>query len=490
MQCINCGSESAEFRVDGGTLCEECFHAEYFVCSDCEKTCIKEDNDSYTICNSCDENYVTCVRCSNRVHVDDETCVDEESYCSSCANDCTFCCNECGEVYHDDNGNCSNRGTVCDDCFQEFICCDRCGGYFHDNDINRAYDEEDEDEDGDYEYLCNNCHSDDDKTIHEHSYKPRALFKGDIGTDGIYMGIELEVDKGGCNADKGQRVLNVANESTENVYLKKDGSLNSGFEIVSHPMTLDYHLNTMPWDDVLTKLQGLGYTSHDAGTCGLHIHVGREQLGKSFEEQDLTIMNILYFIEHFWNELISFTRRTENTIRQWANRFNYSFSNLETKDKVAWSKNLLNAANNADRYVCLNLQNSRTIEFRIFRGTLNKVSFKATLQFTHLLVKFCRDNTFETVSEITWDNFMYSIIGKYDELDKYLEGRKLIFHDIIKIEDDLYSQEDRLSYEVSCTTFSQPFSIMDILGDTLASNGLNGDSLDGLFDSTVSGIDY
>jgi len=38
-----------------------------------------------------------------------------------------------------------------------------------------------------------------------------------------------------------------------NAYCKHDGSLNDGFEIVTHPMTLDYHLHRMPWEELLEK---------------------------------------------------------------------------------------------------------------------------------------------------------------------------------------------------------------------------------------------
>ena len=46
-------------------------------------------------------------------------------------------------------------------------------------------------------------------------------------------------------------------------------------ELVTHPMTLEYHLNEMPWEEVLRKAQSMGYLSHAAGTCGLHVHISR-----------------------------------------------------------------------------------------------------------------------------------------------------------------------------------------------------------------------
>ena len=43
-----------------------------------------------------------------------------------------------------------------------------------------------------------------------------------------------------------QKLLDIANKNAENLYIKTDGSLNEGLELVTHPMTLEYHLNEMP----------------------------------------------------------------------------------------------------------------------------------------------------------------------------------------------------------------------------------------------------
>ena len=74
---------------------------------------------------------------------------------------------------------------------------------------------------------------------------------------------------------------------------------------VTHPMTLDYHINQMPWRSILNKAVAKGYLSHQAGTCGLHVHISRNALGANYEEQEATIAKILYFYEKFWNEILT-----------------------------------------------------------------------------------------------------------------------------------------------------------------------------------------
>ena len=96
--------------------------------------------------------------------------------------------------------------------------------------------------------------------------------------------------------------LDIANAQIENVYCKHDGSLDDGFEIVTHPMSLEYHINEMPWCEVLGKAQQLGYRSHQANTCGLHVHVSRKAFGETEVLQDAAIARVLFFIEKHWNE--------------------------------------------------------------------------------------------------------------------------------------------------------------------------------------------
>ena len=151
-----------------------------------------------------------------------------------------------------------------------------------------------------------------DEIIHDYYYKPEPIFYGDGPR---YLGVELELDDGGENEFCASKLLDIANAQKEHMYIKHDGSLDDGFECVTHPMTLDYHINQMPWRAILNKAVAKGYLSHQAGTCGLHVHISRNALGANYEEQEATIAKILYFYEKFWNEILTFSRRTESTSR-------------------------------------------------------------------------------------------------------------------------------------------------------------------------------
>ena len=133
-----------------------------------------------------------------------------------------------------------------------------------------------------------------------------------------YFGVELEIDGAGEDSYNAEQVLKLANRGDEYIYCKHDGSLDEGFEIVTHPMTLDFQERSMPWLDLVRKAVSMGYTSHQANTCGLHVHVSRTAFGDYEDQQDAVIARILYFFEKHWEELLKFSRRTENQLQRWA----------------------------------------------------------------------------------------------------------------------------------------------------------------------------
>ena len=59
-----------------------------------------------------------------------------------------------------------------------------------------------------------------------------------------YFGVELELDEAGEDNENAQELLDIVNSNRyeeEHMYAKHDGSLTEGFELVTHPMSLNYH---------------------------------------------------------------------------------------------------------------------------------------------------------------------------------------------------------------------------------------------------------
>ncbi len=230
-----------------------------------------------------------------------------------------------------------------------------------------------------------------------------------------HFGVELEIDGGGTDRYNAEKLLNIANDDAENLYIKTDGSLDEGLELVTHPMTLTYRLNEMPWAAVLHKAQEMDYLSHAAGTCGLHVHISRLAFGCTYEQQEASIARLLYFVEKFWAELLRFSRRTQSQMNRWAARYGMK---LTPTDQMCHAKNSC-----ARRYTAVNLTNSDTVEIRMFRGTLKLNTLKATLQMVNHLVEVAVSMSDCQVQDMSWFDFLDEI--KKPELIQYLKERRL-----------------------------------------------------------------
>lgn len=167
-------------------------------------------------------------------------------------------------------------------------------------------------------------------------------------------------------------MLSITNREQDRLYIKHDGSLDEGFELVTHPMSLSYHCKKLPWQAMLDTLVDMGYRSHQTGTCGLHCHVNRNAFGETEAEQEAAIARILFFVERNWTELLNFSRRTMRQLERWASRYGYKDQPKEILDHAK--------KGGMGRYACVNLCNANTIEFRLFRGTLKYNTLIATLQ--------------------------------------------------------------------------------------------------------------
>ena len=184
-----------------------------------------------------------CANCGAEHSIEDMYQVEGDWLCEDCADRLTVICDHCAERFYEENIIEDDTHTLCDHCFDEYyVRCDDCGRIIH---RDRAY------WDGDDNAYCASCWDEHCEVIHEYSYTPDLVFHG----KGLrHFGVELEIDDGGTVNSNAQKLLDIANKDAENLYIKTDGSLDEGLELVTHPMTLEYHLNEMPWAEVLRKI--------------------------------------------------------------------------------------------------------------------------------------------------------------------------------------------------------------------------------------------
>jgi formylmethanofuran dehydrogenase subunit E len=365
-------------------------------------------NGSY-YCGDCWEEYTVCDRCDDLVPRRYATLIHgiDEVWCEYCTDNYAAPCDHCGGYFRRYDLNNDYGDHYCDSCFSEYYFrCDGCGHIYSRYDINGHNGLD----------FCNDCYRDitREEVIHDYSFKPDPQFFGYYGSFGKYFGIELEIDRGGENPDNAEKLISIMPE--ELIYCKHDGSLNRGFEIVTHPMSYDYLLrHKEDFTQMLEEALLMGYRSHDAETCGLHIHVSRDYFGGEAGE-----LKALYFFEKFWNKIIKFSRRTQEQADRWAARY------CQHHDELKDTDGLYQKAKYSGRYHAINLENRNTLEFRIFRGTLNSTTFFATVQFIEYLTNYLQEITLERLQVLTWTEFVESIPAIiYPELVTYLDARGL-----------------------------------------------------------------
>ena len=360
------------------------------------------------------EEKLLCSVCGVHLTENETHSFNDEIFCEDCLNEKTVVCEHCGIRIKTCDAYGGYDHNLCRDCYNNYYCnCENCGILIANDD---AYYLNDDD---DYPY-CSHCY---DKIINRaiknYGYKPETLFYGD---GNLFYGIELEIDKGGEDDDNAREICDIANKGGEKIYCKHDGSIDSGFEIVSHAASAEYHLNTFPWRNILSKAIELGYCSHNTRTCGLHIHASRAAFGDSYEKQEEAIGRIVHFVELHWNEILKFTRRTEENISKWAGRYGIS---TRAKDTYKNAKD-----NNLGRYVAVNLENYNTIEFRLFRGTLLYSTFAATLQFVDEICNMAIALTDKQVEDMSWSDFVMRIPQEKKELIEYLKTKRLYVNEL------------------------------------------------------------
>ena len=366
-----------------------------------------------------EENKIICSHCGAEITDDDYSMVNGQIVCSECVEQHTTICDRCGAIIWTSESYGDDYTTLCHHCYQNhYTRCSICNLLLHEDDCYNLNGED----------LCNDCYHDEvDKcrNIHDYNYKPEPIFYGDSSR---YFGVELEIDGAGKDDDNAKELLRIANSdnNSERVYIKGDGSLDDGMEIISHPMSLEYH-KQFCWDEIMKKAVSLGYRSHQTSTCGLHIHVNRDSFGDSRDEQDEVISRILYFVETHWNEMLKFSRRSEYSMNRWAARYGFEKTGREILDKAK--------KGSYGRYTAVNLCNYSTIEFRMFRGTLKYNTLIAALELVNAICDIAVGMSDEGLQKLSWSEFVSNI--KELELIQCLKERNLYINESVEETEDL-----------------------------------------------------
>lgn len=273
--------------------------------------------------------------------------------------------------------------------------------------------------------------------IHNYSYKPEPEigYKNDRESrEHLTFGVELECEprrSGAPKMDADELSDRIDEIAGDRVYCKSDCSLSHGLEIVTHPGTLAHHMYVMHWRQIQRTCEKAGFRSHDTENSGLHVHVGRAQLGSTDAERDETIRKVQVLFVMYTAELTRFSRRARSRLDQWApfRSFGTSPESIRATDGDAlalWAGSAVptHAYDHEDRYTAVNVLNRATVEIRIFRGTLKRDTLIAAIQLVSNICEYAMSHTWDELRASTWADVA---AGKpYKELVGYMIARGLL----------------------------------------------------------------
>lgn len=341
-----------------------------YKCTSCDLELTEDSkyttDEGETVCTDCVR---ICEKCEIVGQEHDDWCYVDNSmmWCDNCTSSYAHWCDDCDTYFTGVNYGAEDTGmTFCEGCFERSCSyCELCDAYYYDG-CNYSHDEEN-----------------DTRLIHDYSYRPDPIFHAltDERTR-LFFGIEIETETRGRDyGDRTNAAEYASALETEGIaYLKSDGSLNCGFEIVTHPMSHAYLTSdeNMLWR-ILRGLK-LDYNMMAWGTetCGLHVHVSRNGFNGGSHQHKF--LQLVYNNKNFYQVLAG---RSSN---HWA-----KFDDVIDPETGKRSfKQKFDSRRGSDRYSAVNTNNRDTLEVRIFRGSLNPRFIKSAVDLVHASVEYTR----------------------------------------------------------------------------------------------------
>ena len=278
------------------------------------------------------------------------------------------------------------------------------------------------------------------EVIRDASFTPALKFFPDDNQD-YYFGFELEVetpDEDDANwwAERVVQKLNFPFCNTKRVtralrpfYLKHDGSLDCGFEIVSHPATIEWFRDSGVLDVINTFPRELDLRSWDTDTCGFHVHVSRTAFHR------VNANRVIYSKAHELR-FIALFYRNEHFIEALAGRSSNNYATFGTDEFRSRAQHYRGKVSRKemDKYQVINTRHDNTLEIRIFRGTLRKERILSNLQLVKAGIEYTRNLEtagLENIKNLTSNKFIEFITSNketYPELVSAIEALPTDYH--------------------------------------------------------------
>jgi len=264
-----------------------------------------------------------------------------------------------------------------------------------------------------------------------------VFFSTEPGTERFY-GVELEKQNGKYPEDQEDSLLQELWHFKECV-LKRDASISYGYETVTFPLGLDYHIRHFNWKLYCEIHERYGFKAHEDPDAGMHIHVSRRAWGKTPATQKKRLPALVYLLDRqdWRKEWKKFSRRANKYVMEEIDNGDFSggtdpfhycrFYDVDWANRtLAEGYNEVVRVNRSYRNRILNFQSSPTVEWRMLKSTLVPNTIFANLEMYDVLVGISSGRWTESkLRAMRWEDLCRAIPGKYNHLVNYLKDQRL-----------------------------------------------------------------
>jgi hypothetical protein len=408
-RCSVCGLLHAEtLEVDGSYYCPLCFSGQHdkakHPCGPCGSMMKKEDMRTFhspfgfslSACPECAEKHAcsVCGLLSLRRPVYEATILfngetKKAKYCEACLPRNTYRCSVCSGLFSQELMQHLDGRFFCNKCWEKTNApCSVCGRQ----------------KTGSLSNMCSECST---GYIRPWNYKPRYVFHG---TNQPYYGLEIEINgfpAGNCVSERrptGQKLkcaldmYKISKEEKE-LYLMTDSTIGGGFEIGVQPRSfLNWQYGGRALlEQIAFTARKHGATSYKNGDCGIHIHRSITDIKDTHKATFLAILSSIEPFVYILAQRVGVTNKSLNGRVEVSDFGNFTsikrhfpddlrisgYAHRLIKEPVFWKEDI---SSNHRSAVCLS--DKKTMELRVFRGTLAIDTIMAYISLYHFLVEW------------------------------------------------------------------------------------------------------
>ena len=261
-----------------------------------------------------------------------------------------------------------------------------------------------------------------------HSYHDshRGEFSNDpikVNKKAYRIGVELEVA-----AKNRGKYAELTKLKSNWLTMESDSSLpDYGVEIITIPLSPKDAKDPDMWASMVAKVSSLA-DSWKKSSCGLHVHIGREILGDDAEKASATLGKLLYLYHHFLNGTSLNTKIYGRELAYHEQDGRTAEGNavktlgaavLKNKEIIKRLDSSLKEKTSSSRYFDINLENSKTIEFRKGKGSINADRIVSVITYSEMMIEYAKVRPWDKISYEDFVGYVRKNLPKTSPLKKY-----------------------------------------------------------------------